>query len=66
MKNSKKSKREDAMLITLCARCAAQFYNSEEHVIRRANPNQKIKETCCYCGCRQGWDYTVARKGKSR
>jgi hypothetical protein len=66
-KNRKKKPRKthgDSMLLTLCAKCAAQFYDSDEHIIRRVNPNQRIKETCCYCSCRQGFDYTVQRRTK--
>jgi DNA-directed RNA polymerase subunit RPC12/RpoP len=63
MKNDEK-KHSDAMLLTLCARCAAQFYNSDEHIIRRTDMNQKIKETCTYCGFKQGWDYSVERRAK--
>lgn len=62
MKKNKKHNHSDIMLLTLCARCAAQFYNSGEHIIRRANPNQKFKETCCYFGCHQGWDYKISRR----
>ena len=59
-----RDKNDKPMLLTLCARCAAQFYNSDEHIIRRTNMNQKIKEPCCYCGCRNGWDYSVKRRAK--
>jgi len=64
MKNRKK-KNSDAMLLTLCARCAAQFYNSDEHIVHRANLDQKYKEPCCYCSCRLGWDYKIQRRVKS-
>jgi len=66
MRNRKKSNREDAMLITLCGSCAAQFFNSVEHSIRRVNLNQKFKDTCCYCGCRRGWDYSITKRVQSR
>lgn len=52
----------DSMLITLCASCAQQFYDSGGHIIRRSNHAQQIKDTCCYCGRRRGWDYTVEQK----
>jgi mRNA interferase MazF len=64
MRKTRKKNHNDTMLITLCARCAAQFYNSGEHIIRRANPNQQIKEQCCYCSCKSGWDYKVTRRAK--
>lgn len=64
MKKPRKNRHSDSMLLTLCAQCAAQFYNSPEHVIRRVNPNEKYKETCCYCSYRTGWTYTVKRRAK--
>lgn len=66
MKNRNMKKRVDIMTLILCARCAAQFYNSPEHIIRRANRDEKYKSACTYCGCGQGWTYTVKRKAKSR
>jgi len=66
MKKNKKRSHGDTMLLTLCARCAAQFYNSPEHIIRRANPNQKEKDTCCYCSCKNGWDFTIQRRTKKK
>ena len=64
MKKRNKSKSKEVMLMTLCARCTAQFYNSPEHIIRRTNPNQKVKDICCYCSCKNGWDYKIQRKVK--
>lgn len=58
----KHGKNRDAMLLTLCASCARQFYDSPEHTIRRADAGQRFKETCTYCGMKQGYDYTVAHK----
>ncbi len=60
--NSKKKRRGDGMLLTLCSVCARPFYDSNEYTIRRANPNQQHKDTCCYCNCRQGYDFTVKRR----
>ena len=64
MNKRNKKKRSDVMLLTLCARCASQFYNSPDYIVRRANPNQQIKEPCCYCSCKNGWDYKIQRKVK--
>jgi mRNA interferase MazF len=50
------------MLITLCGVCVKQFYDSDEHVVRRMDMEQKIKEPCCYCGRRSGWDFSVKRR----
>ena len=57
----KKSKSGDTMLLTLCSRCAAQFYYSPERIIRRASLDQKIKEPCMWCNCKQVWDYVIKR-----
>lgn len=58
----KKQKNSETLLLTLCAACARQFYNSPEHIVRRVNKNQKIKEPCMYCSNGYGWDYYVSRK----
>ncbi len=52
------------MLVTLCGTCVSQFCNSGAHIVRRANPKQAVKDTCCYCGCRLGWDYKIKRRRK--
>jgi mRNA interferase MazF len=67
MKKKRKERgKQDEMLLCLCTACARQFYNSPEHVIRRANPNQQIKDTCNYCSVRQGFDYLISQmKGRS-
>jgi len=62
MKKNRKRSRDDAMLMTLCARCVSQYYNSPEHIVCRVNPNQQYKETCGWCGCKQGWDYRIITK----
>ncbi len=65
MRKRKRGKnRSGTILLTLCARCAQQFYDSGEHIIRRADPDQMVKDTCCYCGQRQGWDYEIKNRVK--
>lgn len=61
-------KRNDTLLLTLCAACVRQFYDSSEHIVRRANPEQTVKEPCVYCSCKNGWDYRIThrRGGKAR
>ena len=54
-----RQKCSDVMLLTLCAPCAAQFYDSGDYIMRRANRKQEVKETCCYCGCRSGFDFVL-------
>ena len=39
-------KKQEPMLLTLCPRCAAQFYNSVSHHIKKAQEYQNIKEVC--------------------
>lgn len=56
-----KKKQSDAMLITLCAGCAQQFFDAGEKFYR-ADKNQLIKDTCCYCGQHRGWDYIRGEK----
>jgi len=64
MNKKNKKKRSDIMLLTLCARCAAQFYNTPGYIVRRANPAQMVKEPCSYCSCKNGWDYKIQRRAK--
>ena len=62
-----RKKTDDAMLLTLCGKCVSQFYDIPEYVVHRANLEQDFKETCCYCGCRKGWDYRITnRTGRKR
>jgi len=56
--------RPDEMLLCLCPTCAAQFYNSPDHIIRRIDPFQDAKEDCSYCNVRKGYDYRVICKKK--
>lgn len=58
----KEAKRDGTMILTLCAACVRQFYNSPVHSVHRANPNQAVKESCVYCSCKRGWDYKITRK----
>lgn len=53
---------QEPILITLCAACAAQFYNADVCRIRRADPLQIQKDECTYCGCRRGYDYLLYPK----
>lgn len=54
----------DEMGLCLCPTCAAQFYNSPDHVIKRVNPFQRTKDECNYCQVRQGYDYRIWTKKK--
>lgn len=50
--------------LCLCPVCASQFFGSPEHVIRRADPLKKEKDTCAYCEVREGYLYRVIRRKK--
>jgi RNase P subunit RPR2 len=59
-----KTKKDGKMLLPLCGRCVAQFYNSGAHRVYRVDPKQKIKDTCAYCGQHTGFDYVIKNKEK--
>lgn len=48
--------------LCLCTVCAEQFFQSEEHTIKRVDKDQKIKEICTYCNTRYGFDFQVQKK----
>ena len=52
------------MTLCLCPTCAAQFYNSPEHIILRVDPLGDLKDDCTYCKVRKGYDYHIQRIGK--
>lgn len=55
-------KLDKPILMCLCPVCVKPFYRSQEHYIRRADENQRTKETCMYCNVRQGYDYFVRKR----
>lgn len=56
----------DEMTICLCPTCAAQFYNSTDHIIRRVDPLRDLKDDCTYCQVRQGYDYLIKKVDKRK
>ena len=66
VKQQKKREREaaDEMVLCLCPVCARQFFNSPDHIIKRAEPRNAPKETCTYCGVRMGYVYRVINRKK--
>lgn len=54
-------KLDKPIIMCLCTVCAKPFYESKEHYIRRADRNQKAKETCMFCNVRQGYDYLIKK-----
>jgi mRNA interferase MazF len=57
--------KDDKLELTLCPICASQFYNSNEHYIKRRTLNQETKEKCCYCNVRDGYDFLIYNKSKN-
>lgn len=51
--------RRKPMLLTLCPACASQFYRMKDHYIKRLDMEQNVKEECCYCCVRRGYDFLV-------
>ena len=56
----------DEMTLCLCPTCAAQFYNSPDHIIRRVDPLRDLKDDCAYCQVRQGYDYLIKKVDKRK
>ena len=59
MINSKVRQKKIDSLRVLCSICASRYYNSSNYIIRRANKNQTIKESCQICQVRMGFDFIV-------
>ena len=56
----------DEMTLCLCPTCAAQFYNSPDHIIRRVDPLRDLKDDCSYSQVRQGYDYLIKKVDKRK
>ncbi|HBT63989.1 MAG TPA: Growth inhibitor [Ruminococcaceae bacterium] len=52
----------DEMELCLFQTCANQFYNSPDHIIKRTDPFQQVKDDCTYCQVRRGYDYRIWNK----
>ncbi|NCC42895.1 MAG: type II toxin-antitoxin system PemK/MazF family toxin [Clostridia bacterium] len=57
-----REKEEKPIELCLCPRCANQFYHAPGTIIRRADYDQIVKETCDFCGSRMGYDFYIGRK----
>ncbi|MGF7011627.1 mRNA interferase MazF [Lachnospiraceae bacterium PF1-21] len=55
-------KNDPGIELTLCNACASAFYYSPEHFIKRVDPAQYIKEHCCICNTRTGYDFIIFKK----
>ena len=50
------------MEMSLCGKCASQFYDLPDHKIRRVDYNQEVKEPCMFCNTRHGYDYDITTR----
>lgn len=49
--------------LSLCKNCAQAFYNLENHVIKRFDKRQIVKEPCAICGfAHTGYEYLIFEK----
>ena len=53
---------ETKHLITLCPRCAHEFYEADAYIIRRADYLQINKDVCMFCNDKMGYDYYLTRR----
>ncbi len=50
------------LTLCLCSTCANSFYGTGAYSLKRVNPYATEKDSCTYCGKRQGYDYEVVRR----
>lgn len=56
---------EQPIKLSLCPNCSQAFYNLENHVIKRFDKCQKVKEPCAICGfTHMGYEYLIFEKRK--
>lgn len=54
---------EKPIKLSLCKYCSQAFYNLDNHVIKRVDKNQKIREPCSICGyTHYGYEYLIFEK----
>ena len=53
-------------LLCLCGKCVQNFRAVPGQSAWIANPYQVITEPCCYCGCRNGYDYWVTQRSRDK
>ena len=61
-----KNTETEELFLCLCPTCAQQFYDSPNHIIRRADPLQRDREYCDYCQVRRGYDFRIIRREMRR
>lgn len=50
---------EKPMIVTLCAKCAEEFFDCKRFEIKKVNTKQEVKEKCTYCNTRYGYDFAI-------
>lgn len=51
--------------LSLCSNCSQAFYSLENHIIKRFDKRQRVKEPCAICGfTHMGYDYLIFEKRK--
>jgi mRNA interferase MazF len=48
--------------MTLCGRCARDYFDTGDYELVRTDPAQRVKEPCTVCSVRMGYDYEVRSK----
>jgi len=56
----------DEMVLCLCPKCASQFVNSPNHIIKRVDPLASKKDDCTYCQVEKGYDYKIIVKHRNK
>lgn len=47
------------MELTLCGKCASNYYYDKNYWIERSDPNQHIYEECMICHNQHGFDFKI-------
>lgn len=47
------------LIMTLCHSCVQAFYDSPYHNVKRSDSLQVEKESCTFCGAKNGFDYVI-------
>ena len=66
MKQETENRQQRPQMICLCATCANAFYNVPTIRIQRVDRYQLVKDTCTYCGVRNGYDYIITPRKSTR
>lgn len=53
---------DEPLMMTLCPRCVHEYYNLDDHIVKRVNKYQLYKDKCDKCSIRTGWDYFIYEK----